>query len=61
MAKHRDPSWAGPLRRTVIELIGRLIELLTREADGGSILAGRLNALGFLATTLQVLNSHRSR
>ena len=44
-----DPSWAGPMSGAqFFELIGQLIELLTsREADGGSILAERLNSLGF--------------
>ena len=44
-----DPSWAGPLSGAqFFELIGQLIELLTsREADGGSILAERLNSFGF--------------
>jgi hypothetical protein len=44
-----DPSWAGPLSGAqFFELIGQLIELLTsREADGSSILAERLNALEF--------------
>jgi hypothetical protein len=44
-----DPSWAGPLSGAQFcDLIGQLIELLTsREADGGSIVAERLNALGF--------------
>jgi hypothetical protein len=44
-----DPSWAGPLSGAqFLELIGQLIELLTsREADGSSILAERLNALEF--------------
>jgi hypothetical protein len=44
-----DPSWAGPLSSAqFFELIGQLIQLLTsREADGGSILADRLNSLGF--------------
>jgi hypothetical protein len=44
-----DPSWAGPLSGAqFFELIGQLVELLTtREPDGGSILAERLNAMGF--------------
>ena len=44
-----DPSWVGPLSGAqFFELIGQLVELLTtREPDGGSILAERLNAMGF--------------
>jgi hypothetical protein len=44
-----DPSWAGRLSGAqFFELIGQLIELLTsREADGSSILAERLNSFGF--------------
>jgi TniQ len=44
-----DPSWAGPLSGAeFFELIRQLIELLSsRETDGGSILAERLNSFGF--------------
>ena len=44
-----DPGWAGRLSGAqFFELIGQLVELLTtREPDGSSILAERLNAMGF--------------